>query len=140
MCSDRWLQLFTPFIVRILARRADRSQTPITADEIAKACGKPVRWVDAVSQMDNWEDLKLSEIRAFMAACNMHPAKFFKARFYLIRTLTSKGQRCFMHVMHLPSQDRDWVERLIDKKANEIHEIIKRELGRGRKGTQKAKK
>jgi len=122
-----WFDEFPPFMVRILARQREGARrTPLCVDDIAKACGKSRRWVNYVSRLDSWDTMTYAAMKRFARACQMDPAKLYRDREYLARSMVGAQFQPLAHIQSLPDDERAWMDALIQAKKDGILQILQR--------------
>lgn len=123
MTVQRWLEMFPPYLVRIVARNRRKRRVPIPRKEIAARAGKTEEWVDHISSQRDWSQIQWGDIMAFLVGCGFDLKKCNLERFYLMRT-----QMKMTHIDGLPEKEKIYVENLIASNANEIADIMLREF------------
>jgi hypothetical protein len=65
------LRRYPPCACRLFARTRGRKPRVLTTEEVAERAGLAVPVVLALSEMDNWQDVTIGQMRAFAGACGL---------------------------------------------------------------------
>jgi hypothetical protein len=122
MTINRWLDLFSPFIVRILARdRSCNKGGAITRAGILAACGKSESWLSGIERLDDWDSVPYGDVALFIRATGIHSNRAWrKDRSYLMRAFTASRTAPLHYIDTLPPEERKAILRLIAQKADSI--------------------
>lgn len=125
MTVERWLETFTPYLVRIVARDRKKRRAPLARKDIAARAGRTEEWVDEISRLKDWSKVTWGDIKAFLKGTGFDLRKCNRERLYLMRT-----QMRMTHIDRLPPKERAFIEELISSNDKAIADIMLREFTR----------
>ena len=124
MTSDKWLELFPPFFVRLLARDRTGHRAPLTGHEIAKRAGRSLNWVTRMSKLDSWEDVRLRDIKLFLHACGTSLGSMFRERDYIQRSMLGNTRNMLAHLDSLKGGDKMLTDELMVTYRSKIEDLV----------------
>lgn len=120
----RWLSLFPPYLIRLIARSGVRGH-PLTGREIASRAGRSVRWVAEMSKRTTWDRVEFRDVVLFLTATGTMDRGFPREREFVLRSVAGTTRRMMTHIDQLPAPERKFLDGLSGSKSRDIAERVK---------------
>lgn len=120
------MELFPPFFVRLLARDRSGHRAPLTGSQIAKRAGRSRNWVTRMSKLDNWNDVRLGDIKLFLHACGTSLDSMFRERDYIQRSMLGSTRNMLAHLDFLDGSDKALTDELLVTYQAKIEDLVAR--------------
>jgi hypothetical protein len=124
MQMERWLDLFPPYLIRLIARSGVRGH-PLTSRDIAFRADRSIRWVAEMSKRTSWDKVPFRDLKDFLYATGTTERGFPREREFVLRSVAGTTRRMMTHIDQLPPAERRFLDGLSGSRSRDIADRVK---------------